>query len=93
MSVPTTNEEIKFKVQLNPRDEDDDPNISSCWVSVDDGGRYEPHYVQDQGGVFNLHGTGNEILHPGTWRELLMLVVESTARHRRAEDKEVTVNA
>ena len=94
MSVPTTNKEIDFKVRLIARQGDENPNIHSCWVSVDDGESYEPHYVQEQHSALNLYGTGHErILNPGSWRELLMLVLESTARRREcAEEKEVTVN-
>ena len=97
MSVPTTNDEIEFKVRLHARGEDDDPNIYSYWVSVDDGKQYEPYYVQEHAGVLHLYGTGHEkIINPGSWRELLMLVIESTAHRRaasRAEDKEVADNA
>ena len=87
MSVQTTNKEIEFRVKLLSMEDGDDPNISSYWVSVNDGGSYEPYMVLEQAGVLHLYGTGHEILHPGTWRELLMLVLEGTA-HRRDENKE-----
>ena len=84
-TVSKTNGRIRFNVDL--LEDGADPDLSSYWVSVDDGGTYLPYMVQEQRGKLNLYNVDG-VLHPSTWRELLRLVSEDTPKSREAVSAE-----
>ena len=41
------------------REDDENPDISSYWVSVNDGGPYSPYYALEQRGKLYLYNIGD----------------------------------
>ena len=83
-TVSETNGKLSFNVVLHEQREDDGNDISFFYVSVNDDGPYSPYCVVEQNGRLYLYNVGDEILEPKTWRDLLMLVSEDTAKSREA---------
>ena len=79
MSDPNVNESIEFRVRLNEKEEGEEYNTTSCFISINDSGSYEPYCLVEQRGQLHLYNTGSgDIRTPATLREALVLVAEDT---------------
>ena len=82
--VQATNGEIMFKVKMQPG-LDGNP-IHDFFISLDDGGTYSPHYVQEiPEGMFGAGLDCHSLISTKSLRDLLVAIAAETVKRREAD--------